>query len=371
LAAVVLVIAMAGCGGGPPPRTAALPPSDNAALRDTMTTTAGYAADASSAAGWIGSSSVRSDGALSYTSQAIQPYYGNIAALGLAKAKMQLPVVGNWMRWYIAHLNGPDKWGLTGTIYDYNIATDGSISPTLDADSTDSYAATFLSLARAYYESGDSSARAYVLSIRSSLATIAGVITATQQSNGLTIAKPDYPVRYVMDNAEVYRGVADYAALLSEAWGDAQGAQSWNAQATRIAHAIETDLWNARTGSYWVEMDNGGGKQAASWGTWYPDATAQLFPIVHGVTPATGTRARNLYAAFNAHYPSWDLLKFPDSFPWAVVSGAAIAMSDRTRASVYVNTVQRQYAATGFTWPWYDAEAGWFIRTSGSLAGIM
>ena len=324
--------------------------------------------DNAGAANWIVTSSVLPGGAIAYTSQAVSPYYANIAALALARQRVHLDVVGAWMQWYVAHLNMPDKWGLSGSIYDYAVGSDGSLTSTLDADSTDSYAATFLSLARAYYESGDAAAQLYVRSIRSSLSQVASVILATQQSDGLTIAKPDYPVRYVMDNAEVYHGALDYATLAGEAFGDAATAQAWNANAARIAAAINSELWNAATNTYYVEMDANGGKQAASWTTWYPDATAQLFPIVHGVLAPGASRATSLYAAFNKHYPAWDQLQIPDAFPWAMVADAAVVMGDTGRALLYVQAVESKYAASGFPWPWYCAEAGWFVDTTALLA---
>ena len=325
-----------------------------------------YGTDAQAAASWVATASVLSDGAIKYTDQMIQPYYANLAVIAMAKNKLQLDVVGAWMRWYVAHLNMPDKWGLSGTIYDYNITSSGALQPTLDADSTDSYAASFLSLARAYFETGDLGAQAYIRSIRSQLAVVAGVITATQQSDGLTIAKPDYAVRYVMDNSEVFRGVSDYAVLLMTL-GDAT-ATTWSGVAARIGTAIESDLWDATTNTYFVEMDASGGKQRARWNVWYPDATAQLFPIVNGVIAPASARAVSLYGNFNQHYPSWSQLHLPDQFPWAVVSDAAVLMGDRARAGSYVAAVQQKYANKGFPWPWYCAESGWYIRTTMALS---
>jgi hypothetical protein len=59
-----------------------------------------------------------------------------------------------WMRWYLNHINYPaDKWGLACTIYDFKVSGSNETS-TNDADSTDSYAATFLSLAWAYWKTG-------------------------------------------------------------------------------------------------------------------------------------------------------------------------------------------------------------------------
>src|SRR5438309_8811545 len=102
--------------------------------------------------------------------------------------------------------------GLACTIYDFKVS--GSTeTPTNDADSTDSYAATFLSLAWAYWKTGDPNARAYIQTLKYPLDCIGGVIVQTKQPNGLTWAKPDYQIQYLMDNCEVYRGLRDLANI--------------------------------------------------------------------------------------------------------------------------------------------------------------
>ncbi len=102
-----------------------------------------------------------------------------------------MPQVAAWMKWYIDHLNWPDKWGIYGTTYNYTISN-GIEIPTQEADSTDSYAATFLSVVWNAWKSGDTNARAYIAGLSYQLDVIGGVIIQTQQSDGLTWAKPDY-----------------------------------------------------------------------------------------------------------------------------------------------------------------------------------
>jgi len=61
-------------------------------------------------------------------------------------------------------------------------------------------------------------------------------------------------------------------------------------------------------------------------------------------------------------------LSIPDEFPWAVLAVAAETMSDDARATAYVAAVQQRFVPTGFAWPWYCAEAGWYMRASATLA---
>jgi hypothetical protein len=268
------------------------------------------------------------------------------------------------MQWYISHLNYPDKWGYSCTVYDYNVVGTTE-TPTYDADSTDSYAATFVSLAWAYWQTGDATAQAYIKTLKYQLDCIGGVMVQTQQSNGLTWAKPDYQVQYLMDNCEVYKGLSDLANLFQAAFNDTAGRDWYNTYAGYTLNGIQTVLWDPVHSNYLTDA----AAPATNWKVWYPDSTAQLFPVLYGIITPTSTRAKNLYSTFNTKWPNWTTLKFPDTYPWAVVSGAAALMSDTTRVNTYINTIQTKYVETGFPYPWYCAESGWFIRVNEYMLG--
>ncbi len=324
-----------------------------------------YHRNITATANWITSSaSSLSDGAILYTSAEIVPYYSNLAATGLAKTPAHYPQVKAWMEWYIHHLNYPDKWGLYCTVYDYNVSGTTE-TPTNDADSTDSYAATFVSLAWAYWQTGDADAQAYIKTLRYQLDCIGGVMVQTQQSNGLTWAKPDYQIQYLMDNCEVYKGLSDLANLFQYAFNDSAGRDWYNTYAAKQLKGIQSVLWDSAHRNYLTYA----GAPPTNWKVWYPDATAQLFPVLNGVLSPSDCRARDLYATFNSKWPDWPSLKFPDSFPWVLVSAAAALMGDTTRVNHYIVTIQDMYVKTGFPWPWYCAEAGWFIRVNNYMLG--
>lgn len=327
--------------------------------------TPAYQANITATGNWTASSaSSLPDGAILFTSTQITPYYSNLAAIGLTKNSQYYPQVRAWMEWYLNHLNYPDKWGLYCTVYDYNVS--GSTeTPTNDADSTDSYAATFASLAWAYWQTGDPNAQAFIKTLHYQLDCIGGVMVQTQQSNGLTWAKPDYQVQYLMDNTEVYKGMTDLAKVFQYAFDDASGAAWYNSHAALVQQGIQTNLWDAAKSSYYPYV----GSAPAKWSTWYPDATAQLFPVLNGVLAPSDPRAQQLYATFNSHWPNWPSLKFSDAFPWAVISGAAALMGDSARVNNYIITIQKKYVNTDFPYPWYCAESGWFIRTNHYMLG--
>ncbi len=309
-----------------------------------------------------------SDGAILYTSSAINPYFSNLAAEGWIKDASQYWRIEAWMQWYIAHLNWPDKWGLNGTIYNYsfNGTTEAS---TGDADSTDAYAGTFLSLAWAYWGTGDTAAQGYIQSIAYYIDVIGQAVIATQQPDGLTWAKPSYQVKYLMDNCTAYRGLQDAASLFA-ALGNSSKSTYYSQHAAQMHQGI-MGLWLSSAGSWAVYRDNAGNELTPNFATWYPDATSQLFPALYGVVPVSNKRAQTVYSKFNSAWPGWPMLSFnsQDPFPWVTVAAAASQMGDKSRVNLYITTVQNDYVAPGFPWPWYCLEAGWFMRVNAFMLG--
>lgn len=308
------------------------------------------------------------DGAILYSADGINPYFANLAAIGWLHDSSKIPQVEAWMHWYIDHVNWPDYNGLYGTVYNY-VYTNGVEISTNSYDSADSSAATFLSLAEALYDTGDSGARSFVKkTIGQYILNVTGnVITNLQQSNGLVFTKPDYPIAYLMDNCEDYRGLEDFAKLAIRAWDDNSGASWYHAHASSIRSGIQNVLYISSTRLYYPYA----GSRLPSMSTFYPDAVAQLYPAVQGVVAASSTKAMNSYTAFNQAWPGWTNLSFhPQTpFPWAVVSYAAYLNGSRSSVSRYVTTVQKKYMnrMPDFPWPFYCAEGGWFMRVSAAM----
>ncbi len=343
----------------------------NAAASNTMrvadqTQSGPYRTNFDATSNWVSQFS-QPDGALLYTPQQIDPYFANIAAIGMTKDPHRMPEVVAWMNWYIGHLNWPDKWGLYGTTYNYTV-DNGVETSTNDADSTDSYAATFLTLAWNAWKRGDASTRSYILTLSYQLDVIGGVLIQTQQSDGLTWAKPDYQIKYLMDNSEAYRGLRDLASLYNRAFKDAAKAAYYNAAANAMQKGIQ-GMW--LNGTWAVYKDWYGHYIPPNLATWYPDASAQVFPVLMGAVTSADVRAQRAYASFNAAWPGWPQLSFnsQDPFPWCLVADAAAAMGDRARVARYIGSIQNMYVNPGFPWPFYGAEAGWFMRANDYMMG--
>jgi hypothetical protein len=321
-------------------------------------TSARYQADFDAASQWASAQSLPS-GAIMYSTQRINPYFANIAATGMVKDPKRYVQVQQWMQWYVNHLNWPDQWGLYGTTYDYNIVNGQEVSEG-DADSTDSYAATFLTLAWNYYRTGDPAAQEYVRSLSYQLDSIGGVILATTQSDGLTWAKPNYEMKYLMDNCEVFRGLDDLAQLYG-AMGDTARQQKYAAAAAANKQGL-LGMW--MNGKWAVYKDWYGNNIGPNMATWYPDASAQVFPVLYQVIDGSDSRAQQAYDYLNQAWPGWPQLSFmqQDAFPWVMVAAGASQMGDTARVATYMQNMEAKYVTQGFPWTWYNMENGWFMR---------
>jgi hypothetical protein len=324
-----------------------------------------YAGNLVSTGEWLASHSMLPDGAILYSSKKIVPYYGNIAAIGMTRNPANYPRVKAWMQWYIRHLNANDVWGLRNTIYDYEVAN-GRETPTNTADSTDSYPATFFTLAWEFYRTGDRGAQAYVKSIVRELDLMGEQLVKTQESDGLTWAKPNRHIKYLMDNCQVYRGLSALASVF-EAVGNRPRA-AYYASRAELAYRGLMSMWLGE--SFAVYKGATGKLPPPDWSTWYPDSTSQLFPIVEGVLPASDPKAQRTYSAFNRAWPDWQNLSGnSDRFPWVLVADTAALMGDSARVNTYIVNVQKKYVSRGFPWPWYSMEAGRFMRLNAYMAG--
>lgn len=360
LTSALFWFALCGCGGSNSSGSSQPPPPPPPVTPD-------YQHNLSATSAWLATQTLP-DGAILYSSTEIDPYFSNLAATGWLADSSRIPAVEAWMKWYLAHLNQPDSSGLHGTIYNYNVSS-GAETSTGDYDSADSYAATFLSLAEALWNTGDQEAQKFLQGLsEQDFLSIAGAITSLQQANGLVYAKADYKVEYLMDNSEDYRGLADFAALLGQAWNDTAAAAAYNAYAASIQAGIQNVLYIPAQGLYYPYA----GSAAPNMITWYPDSVAQLFPITNGVIAATGAQAQKVYGNFNAAWPGWPQLSFKsqDSFPWCVTGYAGYLMNDTTHTNAYLVSIQNQYvnASPQFPWPFYSAEAGWFMRANAGMA---
>ncbi|MBO1737320.1 hypothetical protein [Leifsonia sp. TF02-11] len=316
-------------------------------------------------------------GAIVGANSLVMPYFANVAAIGLIDANTATSRAAalKWMKWYLAHLNAASTNVPAYSVFDYDYnATTGALTPTGDFDSVDSYASTTLNLALKAYQSGDASLRSYVSSNILTYEAIANLLTysgtigvriASGPDAGLTLAKPSYPVAYTMDNAEVYSGLVDFAALEHTLGRTSQSTyyQSW---ATTTKNAIVSKLWNSTNNSWdWAYGT------PSNTTTFYADGVAQLWPTLYGVVTPTSAKATAGWTQFTTSFPTW-YNSVPDNYSWTSVARVAQLMGDSAHATTYVTNLRTRFLSGGWTYPttcgvtpcgeWYDNEAGWFIE---------
>lgn len=299
----------------------------------------------------------------------LNPYFSDFAALALLdKPDKYAGHVKKYMDWHFRHLNSAkeDYNGIDGTIYDYTAAvSNGKVTKeTINEsngkkhyDSTDSYAATFLTVLDKYYRNtGDSG---YILAHKNEIRRVINAMYATMH-DGLTFAKPDYEVKYLMDNCEVYEGCVAAVNLLKKVIVPKDS--SFKSTLTQceqntalVKNQIEKKMWNEK-GQYYepgLFRDGSAGFQF-TWSEYYPCATAQTFPIQCGLIAPTSARAKQLYNHFCANY-KWEDFKIPDSFFWGSNVLTAAKMGDTQRVNAYFTRYQKIMKRHAY--PLYNADA--------------
>lgn len=232
---------------------------------------------------------------LTYPDQ-LDPYTATIISLYDLEQKRNIVKVKKFIEWYLSHLNYPDKYGMTATIYDYEWENDREVS-TETYDSVDGYSGLFLHLIYQYILlTGDTQ---ILIDNWTKISDIVYTIAYLQASDGLTRALPNTDERYLMDNCESYAGVTAYIKL-SHIIGTPPDEFYLTTQ-NSIKNAIFSQLYNQDTNMFdWVIED--GYKSKSNWRVFYPDAYAQIFPIYHDLLIDYPELKTHLWTKFNKKY---------------------------------------------------------------------
>jgi hypothetical protein len=335
----------------------------------------------------------------------VDPYFSNLAMTGLLESNSQSTevqtTVKRWLQWYFNHMSTTEPTDarcqsastrlyvdacdlIPGTVavYFYAPGTNTETS-TGKMDSADSYAATFISLLRKYYDATKD--KAFLVANRTKIRLARDVfVNRTWVANSKrTIAKPSYPIEFLMDNCEVLEALENIKALESELGllNDTQGAVDTEvalvqSRLTDLQVGIE-QLYNPAKGLYFSSDDAMKKGDIDIDTKFYPNATAQLAPIWTGVLSGSNTkqaRASDLWQKFNAAWDqpnvvkkNWTSGSIPDDFPWVAVTFTAALMNDTTRAEKHIRWLQDKYSVQ-HQWTWYNAESGWLLRAANRLA---
>jgi hypothetical protein len=237
----------------------------------------------------------------------INPYIVNIIAAYEISQGRHIKEIKDYIIWYFDRLNYPDKEGLTGSIYDFEISEHGEEISTNNYDSVDGYAGTFLYLLNLYHlKTGDKS---LIEANWRKIKDIAYLIPYLQAPGALTRALPieNKNTRYLMDNCEAYAGTRAFNELSSRV-GYGQDA-FYIKTAENIRSAILEILYDKYSGNFYWAIDDKA-KHSSKWSVFYPDALAQLFPICFDVLSMNSKKKIALWREFNKRYGS-KIKKFP------------------------------------------------------------
>jgi hypothetical protein len=298
----------------------------------------------------------------------IETYPAHHAAWGLARAtrftgdRRYAEAAYRWFRWYAARQDG------TGYVWDHRVSGGVEVRTT-ELDSTDASNAAYLLAVHEWWRAtGD---RTGLDRLKKSITKAVKAIDSTRQPDGLTWAKPDWHVKYLMDNAEAVAGL-HAAAVLARVFGNAKLAKRAGRSADLTRRGLET-LWNPGRASYDWALHGNGYRELNRWEILYPDATQQAWAVAFAITDAT--RSRHLVTTLAAHHPNWDrpesrtLFRLGDGSVadhaveyWPIIGWGYLRIGDTARAATAATNIRAAMERAGRRWPLTTGVVGQLIH---------
>lgn len=295
-------------------------------------------------------------------------YFSNIGLLGFVD---RIPAdVKTYMNLYLANLN-PDfsindiYFNISNGAVNYSSSYSHQTVPGLYADSNDSYAATFLSLALRYYQVTCDNTWLTSIVPRTGLTVLATLkkiadnnLVKSQWPNGLIHvfqSASAYYIAYTEDNAESYRGLADLAILLTSL--NDSTAATYQQSASLIATGMQNILFMNNLYSGTKALNQAG--FAYYWGdatsfsapaeplnspmVFYPDGATQIFAQAYRMgLPQTSYDAG--WKFLNTNFPSYTTSAY-DTDPWTVIGWAAALQGNTALAQQMQTKTVNTYTA--------------------------
>jgi len=314
----------------------------------------------------------------------IAPYQANYACIGLAVAYWDsqglkpsyLTTAWNYLNWYGSTEvtgNQYDSEFQSGAGYfmpDFSEASNGTWSA-VEYDSTDSYAATFLTALATTYRINPTGYTLTLQNLKPAILDACSDIYVTQDTtdfdDGMTWCKPQYEAKYLEDNIETYQGLWAAQYLLSTAaLNDSADATIAQNRANDMGYGIGDVLWDSGGPYYYVARSSNGvcnPPNTAAFG----DALAEGFAGMYGFAGS------NLPACLNyihQYFPNWAnpgdygttsggvyQANYAPEIGWAYYNNnqASLAQSSATQIRNYA------YNTAKLAWPWTPQDAGMLI----------
>lgn len=306
----------------------------------------------------------------------INPYFSEIVAIALINhdnSDEAADRMKDYFEWHFSHINTEetDYNGLAGTIYDYDVVVKNGIvvSETSKGtyDSTDSYSALFVKALAGYAKAyGDKS---YLLQHKEEIKNITNVMFATM-SGGYTYAKPDYKIRYLMDNAEVYAGLTSAKYIYKNVIVDEE---MYNKVSEAVAFYDEHFNEHWWKGDHYATVLNSNYSEYTgygfSWDMLYPCASSQIFPVIYGLVDADSVYAEKVYEGFCSAWNWQDMdyiSKGETVFCWGSFSYMGALMHDEERLDSYMDKYN-EIVEGGRKYPLFSSESAMVLMASDEI----
>jgi len=300
----------------------------------------------------------------------IVPYFSNLAAYAMAKSKNTDYEIKQYIKWYISKLNNEneDPYQIAGTIFDYTIYEEGmAYENKYTYDSVDSYAATFIMVVSEYYQNTQD--KDFILSIENELELVYRALMSMEDNN-LFITSFNRSVKYLMDNCEVVYALEKYQELVTDLLVK-EGSFDYSARSENLKAIIKSakyqihyELYDFDNEVFDIGYDKEGNKlKFKEYGNFYPDMTAQFFPVIFDIIDPESLEA---VITYNKHQEFYNLNmesareNGDTSFYWMIQALFYSKMDKENQLKEYLNDYQTNYA-TNHTYPMYNAEVAWVI----------
>ena len=276
----------------------------------------------------------------------IEPYFASIAAeevLGETAKK--------YATWYLSKITERG----TINIY-YADSADNKEYDSGGKDSEDSYAATFISMLREYYESsGD---KTFFTDNKDKIRNVIGVMLELQDSSdSLSVVMKNDTRKFAMDNAEVFDGLKDAALIEKNVFGDTTQSDLLKSSACKLKKSFESNLWNSTNKNYNWEL-----KGTSDLTNFYPPMMAQIYPYIYAVNTDIN-RAKAVKSGLDKNFSEWTSLKNTTEFSWMQLAYFSLLVGDTTSSEKMIASAKTQYLDTGRKWKWFVGEGAYLIKT--------
>lgn len=294
----------------------------------------------------------------------VNPYFSCQAALGLLQgtkerpaAERELSAAGRYLNWHTKVLLDSD-----GAVGIYEKKGDSFVR-TDKGDSVDAYLGTYLELLGKYLLTAGS-----VEGLDSWEEGILAAVGALESllEDGLTRVSAENDTKYLMDNLEVWRGLAaleEGLDAISTTSGEALAVCGRIEKLRGILEERITEVFWVESVGRWRVME---GDERFSEGSFYldefyPDGVAQIYPLIYGFPVEDWKAQKELYRDFTEAF-RWEVIEENTSeFVWTMVGMGAAKAGDVERLEDFLKNYEKAFASKR-DYPLYTGEAGWVCR---------